>query len=151
MSDQHTVTEFSRVNTSIDGSDRDESTDSSDQPLYRSGGPNHDSSGMYDFTPPTRILSAQEELAEEEIEKGFYQPKELDVRVVSAPAVKLPSQLKAFVYDRGDVRLFPSPSIDSSGKLSKILHTLLRLTIHAQKTYTLIQLLPPPTCTPNQC
>ncbi len=118
-----TRTEFNRADANIDNAARSDEMNSSESPLYRV---DDDDSGMYDFMPPTRIMSAREELDEEEVEKGFYQPKKLGVHVVPAPAVRLPSQLKAFVYDRGDVNLFPPPKVDTGGKLSKICKLLIQ-------------------------
>ena len=76
-------------------------------------------SDLYDFMPPTRILSEYEEKEDEEIEQGFYRPKDLDVQVIPCEPLKLPQHLKVFVHDRGEVELFPPIKNDPSRKLCK--------------------------------
>ena len=74
-------------------------------------------SNVYDFMPPTRVLSGSEEQEEEEIEHGFYRPKALNVNIVPCKPLKFPRHLKVFVHDRGEIELFPPIKRDTSGKL----------------------------------
>ncbi len=76
-------------------------------------------SDLYEFVPPQRVLAAQEEKEEEELQKGFYRPETSHVHVVPGQAVNLPKHLKAFIHDRGEVELFPPIRHDDTGKFSE--------------------------------
>ena len=69
---------------------------------------------IHSFVQPKRTYTEDELLEKEEYEQNVFEPPDISVPIEPPGEIELPKHLKAHVFEKGDITLFPSPTRDGA-------------------------------------